>query len=85
VQGDFRPIDVVGTTKIEDATSSRTTVAEIPKGIFVYPIAPRIGGQLRVGDVMTKIAVITSSTRQERFADRPAAWVTERLRARVWM
>jgi NAD(P)H-dependent FMN reductase len=29
---------------------------------------------------MTKIAVIITSTRQERFADRPAAWVTERLR-----
>jgi NAD(P)H-dependent FMN reductase len=29
---------------------------------------------------MTRIAVIITSTRQERFADRPAAWVTERLR-----
>lgn len=29
---------------------------------------------------MTRIAVIITSTRQERFADRPATWVTERLR-----
>lgn len=28
---------------------------------------------------MTKIAVIITSTRQERFADRPATWVTDRL------
>ena len=29
---------------------------------------------------MTRIAVIITSTRRERFADRPAAWVAERLR-----
>lgn len=29
---------------------------------------------------MTKIALIITSTRQERFADRPARWVTARLR-----
>jgi NAD(P)H-dependent FMN reductase len=29
---------------------------------------------------MTKIALIITSTRTERFADRPAAWVAERLR-----
>jgi NAD(P)H-dependent FMN reductase len=29
---------------------------------------------------MTNIAVIITSTRQERFADRPAAWATDRLR-----
>jgi NAD(P)H-dependent FMN reductase len=29
---------------------------------------------------MTRIAVILTSTRTERFADRPAAWVTDRLR-----
>jgi NAD(P)H-dependent FMN reductase len=29
---------------------------------------------------MTRIAVVLTSTRRERFADRPAAWVTEQLR-----
>jgi NAD(P)H-dependent FMN reductase len=29
---------------------------------------------------MTRIAVIITSTRRERFADRPAAWVSDRLR-----
>lgn len=33
---------------------------------------------------MTKIALIITSTRQERFADRPARWVTARLRRADW-